>query len=101
MWKKGWKSVEDLGLEEVNVPIWRSFVTEINRYHIQLSNDKDSMVWVYNEAGEEYSVKLGYMKAFEQGGIKYKWWWRKLWKMKAPTKSKLLMWIALNGRGLT
>ena len=77
-------------------------MTKLNRAHIQLSNDKDSMVWLYNEEGEEYSVKLGYKKAFKWVGIKYKWWWRKLcWKTEAPTKSKLLMWLTLNGKGLT
>ena len=65
IWQQGWKSAKDLGLEELNVPIGGSFVTEINRAHIQLSNDKDSMVWVYNEVGEEYSLNLGYRKSFK------------------------------------
>jgi hypothetical protein len=56
-----------------------------------LSNEKYSLVWVYNEARGSHSTKNGYKAVVDQEEVETKWWWRKLWKTTTPTKKKLLI----------
>jgi len=51
--------------------------------------------------GSNYIVKLGYESLLGFDHSKTVWWWSKLWKVKAPLKVKLLMWLALNEKVLT
>jgi hypothetical protein len=44
---------------------------------------------------------LGYKATLNLEVDDAKWWWSKLWKTVASTKTKLLMWHALMGKVLT
>lgn len=61
----------------------------------------DSLVWVFNEVGGDYSIKLRYKTVFNLVGINPKWWWNKLWKSIAPSNAKIIKWLYLNGKVLT
>jgi hypothetical protein len=44
-----------------------------------------------------YSPKLGYLKYNSDLGLREPvWWWRKLWKIKSPAKTRLFMWNVLS-----
>ena len=66
--------------------------------HIQLTEQEDDLIWDLDPSGA-YTPKAGYlMLSAEAGGREEVWWWRKLWKLKCPSKARLFMWCVLENR---
>jgi hypothetical protein len=101
MWKQGWLSSADLGLDGELVRHWELFVAELHRAHIRLCENFDELIWGFNKQGGYYTAKLGYQAMFSVGEVAVWWWWKTLWKVKAPPKSKFLMWLSLSDKVLT
>jgi hypothetical protein len=50
----------------------------------------------------EYMVKLVYAAKIEEDWIgAIIWWWRYMWKLSCPLKSRIIPWLALANRLLT
>lgn len=94
-------SVKYLGLNEDFIPTWNTFIGELERARVRLTQDQDSLIWSFDEAGGDFIAKLGYKATLNLEVDDAKWWWSKLWKTIASTKTKLLMWHALMGKVLT
>jgi hypothetical protein len=59
------------------------------------------LVWSLNPS-RVYLPKLGYKALVEEGREdQHVWWWKVLWKLKSPSKSKIFMWLILNNRAPT
>ena len=50
----------------------------------------------------DYIVKLGYVARIEEvwNGDRV-WWWRFIWKLYFPLKTRILMWLALDNKLFT
>jgi hypothetical protein len=94
-------STQELGLNDEMSQGWESFLTELRRAHIRLSGDPNDLVWEMNKTGGDYTAKLNYLSLQSLNPAEIRWWWSKLWKVKAPPKSILFMWLILNNRVLT
>ena len=83
-----WKSATNLNLEGDLAKEWSTYVTSLKQGFIMLKEDEpDSIVWEKNKKSGIYTVKLGYLAIVEEhveGALK--WWWKSMWKCKAPEK---------------
>jgi hypothetical protein len=82
---------------------WNSFITLLCENFITLDREyEDSLCWSKNPHNGSYIVKLGYKAWLEENSeTQLKWWWKPLWKIKAPPRCKLTLWLALNNKLLT
>ena len=74
------------------------YIRELDRAHIILSDQEDSLVWDADLGGTN-SPKAGYL--FLSAGVEQRdeaWWWKPLWRLKCPAKTKLFMWCVLNNK---
>jgi hypothetical protein len=92
-----------LGLEGRIVEEWIRYIGILRSNFIKLRDEEDNnMVWSENERNGEYTTKIGYQAQVEQAFIGERiWWWEKVWKMHAPPKSKITLWLALHNQLLT
>ena len=59
---------------------------------------EDSLVWV-NAPDGKYSPKVGYATiCVERYAMDIKWWWRGIWKMHCPAKTKIMWWAILENK---
>ena len=75
-----------------------NYIRELDRAHIILTEHEDLLVWDADPGGA-YTHKAGYL--FLSAGVELReevWWWRPLWKLKCPAKTKLFMWCVLNNK---
>lgn len=68
---------------------------------MRLTDFLDEIVWNFNEDGGRYTTKLGYLSALTWAPDISTIWQRKFWKMNAPSKEKLHLWLVLNTKALT
>eukprot|EP00253_Pinus_taeda_P015318 PITA_15318 len=95
IWGQAWKSAEDLGLNIRWHHEWSSFVNELHRSHVRISNENDNLIWAHGKTGG-YSPKEGYSYLMEKKGWPAPEWWSKnLWKLKCPLKSRIFLWCML------
>jgi hypothetical protein len=74
------------------------YLTEIKRSQIRLNDREDELIWDSTPSGI-YTPKEGYIQLnLEQLQREPVWWWKKLWKIKCPTKTRLFMWNALSNK---
>jgi hypothetical protein len=99
----GWKNADSLDLPEAMRDEWNSFISLLCENFISLDRDsEDSLCWSKNTQNGSYSVKLGYKAWLEDNFVTHpKWWWKPLWKLKAPPRCKLTLWLAMNNKLLT
>jgi len=70
-------------------------MAKLRKGHIRLKYELDVLTWAINPAGEICTVKLGYL-TLQNAKVDNEAWWRsKIWKMKAPSKCTLFMWLVL------
>jgi len=90
IWHQRWFSAIDIGLEGDVVGYFSNFISSLIYDHVQLRSESDELIWNRNKDGGRYTSKLGYEVAH--------WWLLKIWKLQAPRKTKILMWLALMDR---
>jgi hypothetical protein len=92
LWHQGWKSVANVGLFGALATQYNNYITTLQVGHIRLTDREDELVWKKDPSGT-YTPKLGYialnLDLFQQNPS---WWWRGLWKLKCPQKSKIFLW---------
>ena len=74
------------------------YLRELVRANILLSDQEDTLVWEADPEGV-YTPKAGYLCI--SAGVELReevWWWRPLWRLKCPAKTKLFMWCVLNNK---
>ena len=97
-WTQLWRRANSLGLGERGTGFVETYIRELVRAHIVLSEQEDSLVWDADPGGA-YSPKAGYL--FLSAGVEQRdesWWWKPLWRLKCPAKTKLFMWCVLNNK---
>jgi hypothetical protein len=63
--------------------------------HIILVDREDEMVWDFDPFGA-YTPKMGYVHLnLDLHHRESEWWWKGLWKLNFPPKSKLFLWCLL------
>ena len=70
----------------------------LNQSQVQLRDREDVMIWDSAPRGK-YTPKGGYLKLSEIGFEREaKWWWKKLWKIHSPPKTRLFLWCVLENK---
>jgi len=69
---------------------------------ISLSKKQDLLVWTWNKESGEVKVKEAY-DALINRNLEYdsKWWYSLIWKVRAPLKLILFLWLILKNKVLT
>jgi len=100
-WLQHWKSADMLGLGDPEAGYLENYIRGLHSAHIQISDRDDVLIWEPNPEGA-YTPKAGYLKLSSEEGIREEvWWWRSLWKLHCPSKTRLFMWCVLENRAPT
>jgi hypothetical protein len=98
MWHQVWKDGRTLGLNELETVNWDRYLRALGRENIWLNEREDELIWE-GDPGGYYTPKAGYvLLSTDPIQQEVKWWWKKLWKQKCPTKGKLLTWSILENK---
>jgi len=54
---------------------WDSFINELRRSHIKLSEDLNDLVWEMNNIGGDYAANIDYLYLQSIGLTNIRWWW--------------------------
>ena len=100
--EQGWLSANILGLSDIqDVLCWNGFLAILKASHVRLTNCEDKLVWNLSKTGN-YSPKDGYVHLIQDRfGGDLSWWWKVLWKVKCPLKSKFFCWFLFSDKALT
>ena len=79
--------------------MWIGYLAILKSSHVRISNDADTLVWNISKSGR-YSPKEGYAQLINRD-MDLIWWWKVLWKLKCPLKSKQFCWFLFSGKALT
>ena len=95
LWFQSWRSTSSFGLTDIDEGELAQYIGDLNRALIQLRDRKDELVWDVDPLGR-YTPKVDYLKLSANGLQRERvWWWKKLWKINSPPKTRLFMWCAL------
>lgn len=91
-----------LGLEGGLAEEWQQFTASLKHNAIRQKDDEDEIILSKNRASRMLIAKLGYEVLVEENveGEK-KWWWKVIWKLSSPLKSRILLWMVLSNNVLT
>jgi hypothetical protein len=95
LWKQGWLSVDQLGIDVYFVEVWNKYILELRNGHIRLKEDQDEFTWNKNKSARYYLAKLSYEVLSSIDDQEESWWWPNIWKVRAPKKTKVFMWLLL------
>jgi hypothetical protein len=72
--------------------VWLNFTRALKQSHICLVDREDELVWALDPFGI-YTPKMGYTQLNIELHLRVpEWWWKGLWKLCCPLKSKIFMW---------
>jgi len=93
-----WKTDIQLNIPPPWQQHWRNYIQALLEAHIRWTRGDDEIIWALAKSGR-YTPKEGYIVLVEprKPPILHKLW-KHLWKLKAPPRSKLLMWCILRNR---
>ena len=75
---------------------WYSFLKSLSYVGIEISDEKDQIIWSRYEKRGIPSTKLAYIYILEEEGIGVtKWWHKFVWKGTLPLKIKCFIWLSL------
>ena len=99
---QGWLSANIIGLSDAqDVLCWNDYVAILKAIHVRLSTNGDTLVWNPFKTGK-YTPKEGYVHLLQdKAGLELSWWWKFLWKLKFPLKSKIFCSFLFSGKALT
>jgi hypothetical protein len=82
---------------------WNSYLTRLSKNLGHLNTrSRGFFMLVCNPRDGSFTAKLGYKSwQEERKNVQPHWWWKTLWKSKAPLRCKILMWLALTNKLLT
>jgi hypothetical protein len=90
-----------LGFQGKDTETWTPYVQRLKLSAIRIRED-DELVWSKNSSSRRFTAKLKYKAKFlnEKEGDQ-KWWWKSIWKITAPLKRRIFLWLALANKILT
>ena len=95
-----WFTAESIGFTyPQEIDVWNGYVAILKSSHVRISTDDDALVWNLSKSSR-YSPKEGYAQLMIRD-MDHIWWWKVLWKMRCPLKTKLFCWFLLSGKALT
>jgi len=98
IWDQAWLSGTDLNLDQQWMEEWHNNTKELSRSNFKLRNRLDQLVWAHAPLGI-YSPKYGYKFLMSKMGWgNKKWQVNHIWKLKFPTKSRILFWCILRNK---
>ena len=100
--EQGWLSAERIGLSELeDITVWNSYLTCLKTSHFRLSLEADRLIWSQSKSGI-YTPSIGYLQlTLDRFEEELTWWWKVLWKLKCPLKTKIFSWFILSDKALT
>jgi hypothetical protein len=98
---QGWKSAEDLELQDDQAVEWTQYINLLKHNAICLHDHDDELKWSRNQTTGVLTTKLGYASKFseEQGAMRL-WWWKAVWKLVFPLKTRIFLWLVLENKVL-
>jgi len=57
--------VETIGLDGENAGLWSAFIAGLEKSHIRLRNERDTLAWAKNKNRGGYTERLGYKVMME------------------------------------
>lgn len=93
--QQAWKSRRALQIPQQWQQHWKEYIEALTESHNRIQEGGDELIWAHAKHGK-YSPKEGYitlMNSLKPPTCEL--WWRSLWKLKAPPRSRLLMWTIL------
>ena len=83
-----WLTAEFIGFTDPQeIAVWNGYIAILKASHVRFSNDDDALVWNLSKIGH-YLPKEGYAQLMVNREVDYIWWWKVLWKLKCPLKTK-------------
>jgi len=96
-----WYLAQDLGLSGRLAEECSEYIKRINQNAITLSKKPDLLVWTWNNSDGMVKVKEAYHALIAQTmEDEVRWWHTIIWKVKAPVKIIMFMWLCLKNRVL-
>jgi len=101
VWLQRWLRADSLGLLDQEKAAMEVYIRNLELSNLVLTEEEDTLVWEADPGGN-YSPKAGYtLLSSEAENRAQIWWWKSLWKLKCPAKTKLFMWCALENKAPT
>jgi len=98
VWGQEWKGALQLGLGEEYATGWNDYIIALKAGHIQLSDREDELVWTHNIHGI-YMPKASYIQIYiDIPHREPSWWWKGIWEIKCPLKSRLFLWCLIKNK---
>ena len=95
-----WLSADTIGfIDPLEIDVWNGYISILKSSHVRLSNADDCLIWHLSKTSK-YSPKVRYAELIYRE-VDLKWWWKVLWKMKCPLKTKIFSWFLLSSKALT
>lgn len=95
-----WLSAESIGfLDPHEITTWNGYIAILKSSHVRLPDADDCLIWILSKTGK-YSPEEGYGELINRE-VESVWWWKVIWKMKCPLKTKIFSWFLLSGKALT
>jgi hypothetical protein len=66
-----------------------------------MNKDLNTLAWDQENVCQSYFSRQGYNVMIYGGDQGKVWWWSKTWKIKAPKKMRIFLWLSLWNRVLT
>ena len=95
---QSWLQASSLGLEVFDERALAVYIRALKQAHLVLSDRDDKIAWDFDPSGI-YSPRAGYQKLSEGNVLgEVRWWWKNLWKLNCPPKTRLFMWCVLENK---
>ena len=87
-----------MGLEEHDERALAFYIRALKQAHFLLQDREDMIAWDF-DSSRIYSPRAGYTKLSTRAVLgEERWWWKKLWKLNFPPKTRLFMWCVLENK---
>jgi len=98
VWFQRWRRADSLGLLDQEKAALAGYIRSLELSNLVLTDEEDSLVWEADPGGK-YSPKAGYIFLSSDAEPRAQaWWWKSLWKLNCPAKTKLFMWCTLENK---
>jgi hypothetical protein len=81
---------EHVGLGEYIDKIWEAYIEKLKYSNVKIREHDNYLLWYINHI-ETYMLKLRYRALVEEGLGEKQAWWRIIWKIRSPSKSKFFI----------
>ena len=95
---QSWILASSLGLEALDERALADYIRALKQAHILLQEREDKIVWDFDSSAI-YSPRASYKKLSVWVVLgEEQWWWKKLWKLNCPPKTRIFMWCVLENK---